>query len=212
MSRHPVKTRASSRRTVAEEYISFIAKTSTPKAMTWDDIREASSKDDTIMKTLQFVQNIAVCTKQAMVWNQNNCKPLTSARAQRNSSGQRWANCPWRCTSPQNSHSTADSIVRSGYCYRTRRWPRDQQNQVANTVKAVVPAYTVRSSNPREISPGNSQWKSKREIAGQREAWLSNMHRHVEDSSSHSPLCTGNFHGSGNACDEQRCQQIASQR
>ena len=45
------------RQTVADEYVTFIAETSTPKAMTWHDVRTASIYDIAITKALQLVQN-----------------------------------------------------------------------------------------------------------------------------------------------------------
>ena len=57
MSRHPVENKTTDRQTVADEYVSFIAETSTPKAMTWHDVRTASIDDIAITKALQLVQN-----------------------------------------------------------------------------------------------------------------------------------------------------------
>ena len=57
MSRHPVENKTTDRKTVADEYVSFIAETSTPKAMTWHDVRTASMNDIAITKALQLVQN-----------------------------------------------------------------------------------------------------------------------------------------------------------
>ena len=40
MSIHLIETRTTSRKTVSEEYVSFIAESPTPKAITWHDVRE----------------------------------------------------------------------------------------------------------------------------------------------------------------------------
>ena len=41
---------------VAEEHISFIATTSTPKSMTLDELEDATSNDKTLQKVISFVQ------------------------------------------------------------------------------------------------------------------------------------------------------------
>ena len=57
MSRHPVNTKTTSQRSVADEYVSFIVETSIPKAMTWNDVQTASVADEAITQALKFVQN-----------------------------------------------------------------------------------------------------------------------------------------------------------
>ena len=57
MSRHPVNMKTTNQRCVADEYVSFIAETSIPKAMTWKDVHTASVEDEATTQALKFVQN-----------------------------------------------------------------------------------------------------------------------------------------------------------
>ena len=57
LSRHPINTgKISLQQKVAEQHVNFIANTSTPKSMTLDEIKDATSKDKTLQKIISFVQ------------------------------------------------------------------------------------------------------------------------------------------------------------
>lgn len=55
MSRHPSPTKIDMN--LAEEYVNFITNTSIMKAMTLDEVKQATSKDKTLMKAIEFTRN-----------------------------------------------------------------------------------------------------------------------------------------------------------
>lgn len=57
LSRHPITTdKTPLQQKIAEEHISFIANTSTPKSMTLEELKDATSKDKTLQQVISFVQ------------------------------------------------------------------------------------------------------------------------------------------------------------
>lgn len=57
LSRHPVASRnIPQQQKIAEQHVNFVANTSTPKSMTLDEIKDASSKDATLQKVISFVK------------------------------------------------------------------------------------------------------------------------------------------------------------
>ena len=173
LSRHPVHTRQSSREElIAEEYVNFIVKTSTPCAISPEQIRKATAADPTLSQVIQ-----AINTNQ---WHRIQTVPnvdRSSVKAFKDVKEELTAvnNILLRGSRiviPQSLHQAVINLAHQGHqgmsktkaLLRSKVWFPGMDNRVENTVRDCLPCQansTQTTSAPITMTPmPNNPWES----------------------------------------------------